>query len=223
MRTVKATVDLRPLLGRLRWWCRYRSVLWWLVGAAALLTATLVWRSEMTKLRAARAGFEDMEWVAVSAHDLAAGVTVTRLDVRMEQRPRAYVPPGALHQASDAIGRIATQGLVAAEALVDSRLAPRDAVAVGGLLGGGERAFAVPSDERTPPVSIGMPVELFGVSAQIDTADAPAVLLSGGRVVSTRDRSVVVAVPSANAPAVAGALAARRVVLAVSAAPLPPR
>jgi Flp pilus assembly protein CpaB len=214
----------RPMkqLVRLRWFCRSRPVLWWVACAAAVVGAGWVWHQQVTALADQRAQLVRLEAVTVAVHPLVPGSVISLGDVRVEQRPAAFVPPGALSEPNAALGQVVREPIMANEALLPSRLAGPGATGVEALLRPGERAVSVPADDRTPPVQEGTQVDLIGTDATNGDAGTTTMLVEGARVIGVQDRAVVVAVPSAVLAAVAEAVAHRTVVVAVSAGnPLP--
>lgn len=83
--------------------------------------------------------------VVVAAADLSRGATLDEGSVATSTVPRSLVPPGALTQASRAIGRVVLTDLAAGEVVTATRLASPSAGPVAALVPPGEQAFVVPT------------------------------------------------------------------------------
>jgi Flp pilus assembly protein CpaB len=83
--------------------------------------------------------------VVVAGTAVTRGATVRPDQLRVVRMPRAYAPPGAFHDISQAAGRVALAALAPGEAVTDTRLARVRAGPVASLTPEGLRAFAVPS------------------------------------------------------------------------------
>ena len=187
----------RPALRRAR-----RSILlrWALVAASAGAIAV-----EGARIGAA-ADAERASWgtsvdVVVVRRAVAAGDTIRSGDVEVDAWPAALVPDDALRAVPD--GAMASAALVPGEALVARRVAPAGMGPVAARVPEGWRAVAVPTSSSglgpaAPPLAVGDRVDLL----------APAPVAVDAVVVAVDDSSVAVAVPAADAPAVADALAA---------------
>jgi Flp pilus assembly protein CpaB len=207
-------------LVRLRWFCRSRPVLWWLACVVTLSGAAVVWTRQIEALAGQRERLVQAVPVVVAVHDLSPGEVITAADARVEPRPSAFVPAGAVSTVTDAVGQVVREPIVAGEVVVGARLANRGATGVEALLRPTERAVAVTADERTPPMEVGSFVDLIAAdSAATSSASTATVLVDGARVVGVRDKSVVVAVPADDLSQVASAVARRSVVLALSGTP----
>jgi len=84
-------------------------------GLAVLLLAV--------SLRPASADLVD---VVVASADLPAGSTLTEQDLAVDAMPADYVPPGALTDLADALGRMIASGIATGEPLTNSRLVTTD-------------------------------------------------------------------------------------------------
>ncbi|HKY51317.1 MAG TPA: RcpC/CpaB family pilus assembly protein [Candidatus Limnocylindria bacterium] len=83
--------------------------------------------------------------VVVAAHDIPATRALTALDVEVRSVPPEALPPGALADAADVIGRIPLAPLWRGQAFVGHALADEAPVFQTGLsLSPGERAIAIP-------------------------------------------------------------------------------
>jgi flagella basal body P-ring formation protein FlgA len=72
--------------------------------------------------------------VAVATRELLSHTVVTAADVRVERRPYDRVPPGALHDARDAIGKEVTRSVAPSEPLTAATVAAPRAVRRGGVV-----------------------------------------------------------------------------------------
>jgi Flp pilus assembly protein CpaB len=85
--------------------------------------------------------------VVVAARDLTRGTVLADGDVRVEQVPSAFAPPGALRSLEGSVGRTLVSDLATGEAVTRTRVG----------LEGGPVAALVPSGLRAFPVTAGMP------------------------------------------------------------------
>ena len=139
--------------------------------------------------------------VVVVRRAVAAGDTIRGGDVEVDAWPAALVPDDALQAVPDAA--VASAALVPGEALVASRVAPAGMGPVAARVPDGWRAVAVP----TSASGLGPPAPPLVVGDRVDLL-APAPVAVDAVVVAVDDSSVTVAVPAADAPAIADALAA---------------
>ena len=68
----------------------------------------------------------DLVDVIVASADLPAGSTLTEQDLAVDAIPADYVPPGAVTDPADALGRIIASGIATGEPLTRSRLMTND-------------------------------------------------------------------------------------------------
>ena len=101
--------------------------------------------------------------VLVATHDLPLGVTVSADDVRVDRRPDAYVPRGALTSGEAAVGRVLAAPVVAGEALTPAR-----------FRGPGQLA-ALPAGSLAVSLPVGDP----SIVSTLRPADLVAVLVTG--------------------------------------------
>lgn len=203
---------LRPLLQ-----LRRHPRLWWACVAVLAVAAGTTVSTAVGAADDARAGWGSTRRVAVLAHDLPAGHRLTPDDVRLEDRPVALIPDGALAEVPpDAT--LASLG-VRDEVLVEERLAPAGMSSLAASLPHGTRAVAVPVEPGfAPPVEVGDAVDLLVTVAPEVAGDGPPgfVLAEAAPVVAVDDAAVTVAVPPDTAPKVAVALSTGAVTLALT-------
>jgi hypothetical protein len=191
-----------------------------LVGLLALATVVAV-VSLVGSAAAARRRWGDTRPVAVATRDLAIGDPVAG---EVRRLPAALVPRGAL--AVPPAGAVVRQPIAAGEALVPARLAPHGLTGAAALVPPGSRAVAVPlAPVAAPPLAVGDVVDLVAVlpAAGEDSpvggegrggGSEPAFpLVEGALVVDVGDDDASVAVPEADVPRVAYALAQGAVVI----------
>jgi Flp pilus assembly protein CpaB len=139
-----------------RWSLRSKLLLV-LALLAGLGSFSLV-RGYAAELEALRPSTGDPVPMVVAATDLARGTVLTEEDLRVEQVPSTYAPPGALGAAEDAVGATLVADLAEGEALTRTRIGTAGGP-VASLLPSGLRAFVVPS---------GMPDGVLGVGDRVD-------------------------------------------------------
>jgi SAF domain-containing protein len=207
-----------------------------LVGFVALATGLTV-VSLVRSAEAARLRWGETRPVAVATHDLAIGDPLGAGAAEVRRLPAALVPAGAL--SAPPVGALVRQPIAAGEALVGSRLAPGGLTGAAALVPPGSRAVAVPlAPVPAPPLAVGDLVDLLAVVAPASggVAGAGGGGESGGDggeggaepafplvetvpVVDVGEETASVAVPEADAPRVAYALAQGAVVLTLAGAP----
>lgn len=210
--------------GRLARALRRSSVAWW-TGAVALglVTASVV-STNMSRASQAAQGWGTQEWVWVMRRSVPAGATVETGDVARERRPARVIPQGALDGSASPIGEASRVALVPGEVVLTARLAGRGAAGLAALVGPGQRAISMRSDESTPTVRPGDRVDVIATFDVGDGAGADAesgpnapsfAVATNAEVVMVSARAVTLAVTSREAPRVAFALARAAVTLAV--------
>lgn len=202
----------RPLLG-----LRRHPRAWWLVAAAASLTAGLLASSVVERAEAARRAWGETTAVVVATRDLAPGDRLDAGALTVEERPLATVPTSALTELPR--DRVAAAAIVAGEVVVAERLAGAGLDGAAALLPPGTRAVAIPADPSlTPPVQVGDHVDLVvALAAPAEGSSAPPgfTLVADALVVAVEDTAVTVAVPRDDTSRVAVALGAGAVTLAL--------
>lgn len=206
---------LRPALA-----LRRHPRLWWACVGALALTAGGVVASAVGSAEQARASWAATRTVVVVARDLPAGHRLTGSDLRLEERPVAVVPDGALTELP-ADGTLAAMA-VSGEVLVAARVAPAGLSRLASSLPPGTRAVAVPIEPGlAPPLEVGDAVDLLVTVAAELAGDGPPgfVLARTAPVVAVEDAAVTVAVPPEIAPKVAVALSTGAVTVALTGEP----
>jgi Flp pilus assembly protein CpaB len=169
--------------------------------------------------------------VAVATHDLAVGDPLGADAAEVRSLPAALVPSGAL--SAPPFGALVRQPIAAGEALVAERLAPDGLTGAAALVPPGSRAVAVPlAPVPAPPLVVGDLVDLLavvapasggvadGVTGDVTSGAEPAFpLVETVPVVDVGDETASVAVPEADAPRVAYALAQGAVVVTLAGGP----
>ncbi len=145
----------RPLSRRDRW---HRTVAARVVSA--LLAGASLWLVASALVpRAPDPGVP----VLVATRDLALGQTLGAGDVRLEHRPEAYVPGGALHAVEPATGQVLGGPMLTGEVVTTSRF--RGSGALTGLAPG--------------TLAVSVPVGDPGLLATLHPADLVSVLVAG--------------------------------------------
>ena len=197
---------VRPssVLRRLR---RSIAARWLLVAVAA--GAVAVEASHITaQAEAERDAWGTPVTVAVAARDVDGGEVIRAADVRVEQRPAAVVPDGAVP--APPVGQVATAALVAGEVVVAARVAPAGLSPVAALVPDGWRAVAVPTSSS----GLGAPAPPLAVGDRVDLL-APHTVAEGAVVVAVDEGAVTVAVPAGDVDDVAEATSAAVVTIAL--------
>ena len=119
------------------------------------------------------------------------------------------------------VGAVVRQPILAGEPVAPSRLAPDGLTGVAALVPAGERAVAVAvGPAGVPPLAVGDQVDVVTVMPPGATGDGgsdPAfTLVERATVVAIGEQAVTIAVPDADAPRVAWAVANGAVVLALA-------
>lgn len=149
--------------------------------------------------------------VLVATHDLPLGATVSGDDVRLDRRPEAYVPRGALTSPDAAVGRVLGAAVGAGEPLTPTRLRGPGQLA---NQPAGSMAVSVPVGDPSIVSSL-RPADLVAVlvvgsgetvvaSAPVLATDIPSTGTLGGS--TTAGAHVWLALTAAEARAVAVAL-----------------
>jgi Flp pilus assembly protein CpaB len=83
--------------------------------------------------------------VVMAAQPVERGSVLAPSQLRLEEMPQAYAPPGVIGEISKAAGRVALSDLAPGEVVTETRLARVRAGPVASLVPEGLRAFAVPT------------------------------------------------------------------------------
>jgi Flp pilus assembly protein CpaB len=203
----------RPRIGLL---LRRDPRLWWVVVLASAAATGLSVSHVLSTAEATRRAWGSTEPVLVVRHDLAAGGTVSALDVELVDYPAGLAPADALDELPD--GAVTRVDLSAGEPLLPRRLAGHDLSPVAAVLPSGTRAVAIPTEPGTaPPLAAGDRVDVLVVVAAEVAGDGPPgfAIATDALVVSVDDDAVTVAVERDEAPRVAAALGLGAVTLAL--------
>jgi len=100
--------------------------------------------------------------VAVTTGDLARGVLLGAGEVRVEQIPSAYTPPGELRQVGDAVGRTTVAPIAPSEPLTVTRLG-RGAGPIASQVPAGLRAVVMPTNLPKGFVRAGERVDVLAI------------------------------------------------------------
>jgi pilus assembly protein CpaB len=126
-------------------------VAWLIVGVVAIVTARVVAGDLAALHRRARSLGPD-EPVLLAARELPLGAQLTPSDVRAVTRPRATVPPDAVRDVRDVVGRTVGTGLARDDVVRAVHLAPADRPGIDGVVPIGRRAIHVAlKDGFSPP------------------------------------------------------------------------
>lgn len=204
---------------RRRWraWRRRSSFGWWVAAAALALLTALVVRTSLAAASAGAARYGSLRTVPVVVAPVSAGAAVPAAAVVLEERPGRTIPSGGGGPATAWAGRTALVPLVPGEVLLASKLAPEGLRGPAALLPDGDRALAVPGGPGgRPPVATGDRVDVLVTVA--DQGGQSFVVVAGALVLAVDDGAdtVTVAVPAADAPALASAIATGGVTLALT-------
>jgi pilus assembly protein CpaB len=199
---------------------RRSPVLWWTVAAVLALVTASSLRSSFDRAAAAEARFGVLRPVLVVARPVGVGEVVEAGDVRLEPRPLALLPEGAVSGSAVVAGRVAVADLVPGEVVVSARLAPGGRRGAAALLPPGQRALAVPGGAGRPPLRPGDRVDVLatGGDGDGDGGSDTLVVVTDATVLDVDDQRdlVTIAVAPDEAPLVASAVATATVTLALS-------
>ena len=198
----------RPLRARLR----KPSIILTAAALLALVTGSAVFRF----LSAAEAGarrFGDPVEVAVARAPLDPGTDVTAAQVDMRLFPSSAVPAGALH--SSPVGRVVRRPVGSGEMLVAADLAGPGTSPLAGAIPHGRVAMAFGVPDAALRLRPGDVVDLMSVPAAGADGEGFAIASTGAIVLAVDHAAVTVAIPIADASAVASAVVAGVVVPAL--------
>jgi Flp pilus assembly protein CpaB len=115
-------------------------------------------RGYAAKLEALRPAVGAPVPVVVAAQALTRGTTLSSGDVRIEQVPSAFAPPGAIRSLEGSVGRTLVSDLAQGEAVTQTRVGVR----------GGPVASLVPPGLRAFPVPAGIPSGTVRAGDRVD-------------------------------------------------------
>jgi Flp pilus assembly protein CpaB len=162
---------------------------WTIVVVVATVTARVVANDLATLHRRARTLGPDVH-VLLAARALPLGATLTPSDLHVVVRPAATVPPDAMRDSPDAIGRVVAVDLARDDLVRAVHLAPRERTGLDGIVPMGRRAVHIPIRDGFRP-AVGAVVDLLAafdpalsVAGSGNTATAVA---RGARVLAVDD------------------------------------
>ena len=146
--------------------------------------------------------------MVVAAHDIPPGATIEAADIRIEPRPVAVVPSGALTETP--VGEVASAAILEGEPVVESRVAGH------GMIPTGSIGIAVPLDSGTLSLAIGDRVEVLA-TFDPDTIDGnPTIVVAPlAIVIDVRDAAVTLSLAQSDGERVAFALSTAAVTVAL--------
>lgn len=149
----------RPVMLRRRWPLASKV----LIALAVLLAglAFLVVRGYQDRVEALHPEVGPPVGTVTAATDLARGTLLSQDMLHTSSVPEAFVPPGAVSDASSLVGRVLTADVEAGEVLTRSRLAEPRVGPVAALVPEGLRAVVVPSGVPPGTLRAGDRVEVY--------------------------------------------------------------
>jgi pilus assembly protein CpaB len=137
----------------------------------ALLTVRLV-AGDLSALHRGARAFGARRAVVVARVDLELGTRVRNGDLRVAQLPAASVPPGALAQRDDAVGRVVAVPVLAGAAVAERALAPHRRDGLAGIVVPGRRAVRVTTADGLRP----NPGSVVDILATLDSREVGGTL-----------------------------------------------
>lgn len=207
----------RPPVGRPRLRLRRRPTLFWLATfVLAAATGLFVARS-VGKATAEAARWGVLRPTLVASADLEPGAALGPGDARVEHRPAALVPAGALEGPAE--GQTVAAGIAAGEPVLSSRLAPAGLSATAAALPEGTVGIAVPTGPGALALEPGDAVDvLVTFDPDLAAGSEPTIIVARAAVVvRVAEEAVTLAVGEREAPRVAFALTAGVMTLVLSA------
>jgi len=199
--------------GRIHSWRRRHPLLSGAAAVALTVVTAITLVQAFARADAARRAWGTTEPVLVARRHLSTGDEIEAADVAVRAWPVGLLPDGAVTGTVDAVvGRTVVARIEPGEVVVTSRLAPDGLHGVAALVPLGWRAIAIPTGAGTVALAVGDRVDLV---AAVDESRPAAVLASDALVVDVSEQAITVAVPAADAPAVAFGVAAGTVLPAL--------
>ncbi len=185
-------VTIRRVIARRPW-------LYWIVVAAAALGIAATVHDELDDLRHARGSWGATRPVLMATDPIAPGAPLT---VAVRDLPVAMVPDGALRGSPQEVATaVARQHIGAGEIVTEIDIAP----------GGGPLAL-LPAGWLAVPVFESVPSGA-AIGDQVQPVSDGFVVSTEGLVIGTVDEALLIAVPTPDAPVLAGAAAAGAITL----------
>ncbi|MCD9623782.1 SAF domain-containing protein [Rhabdothermincola salaria] len=188
---------------------RRRPLIRWAATVVAALVAGALAAGAVARADAARAAYGTLREVPVALRSLAVGDVVGPADVEIRALPEVMVPEGV---AEDPLGRAVGDAIVAGEVVLDARLAGWG-TGPAARLEPGQRALAVPVDDRSLVLQIGDRVDVL--APEVGSTTGARRVARGAEVLAVDALTVTVAVDASAAPAVGRAVLDGAVVLAL--------
>jgi Flp pilus assembly protein CpaB len=165
---------------------------WLATVVVALMTARVV-AGDLATLHRRAATLGPQRRVVLAARSLDVGQTVTAHDLMTEMRYAKEIPPEAITDTRDAVGRVVAVPLLAHAVVFAQHLAPTDRSGIDGIVPEGERAVHVtPADGFRPPrgAIVDVLAAFDPTAVVVDGArDSAVIVASGARVVAVDDRA----------------------------------
>ena len=221
---------------------RRRPIVYWTVTALVTIATALAIGGLTARAEHAAARFGGLRPVVIVVRPVGEGDAIAAADVRIERRPRSFVPDGALD--SPPVGQSVLSALYPGEVLLGDRLAPSGLHGVAARLPAGTVGLAVPGGRAGLRVELGDLVDVLATTGVVAAAPSPApvvggggpaaptsapptpgatggdgatrIVASGAKVVDVSEETVTVAVRETEAPLVATALTQATITLALS-------
>ncbi len=162
---------------------------WTIVVVVAIVTARVVAVDLATLHRRARTLGPDVH-VLLAARDLPLGATLTRSDMHVVVRPAATIPPDAMRDSGDAVGRVVAIDLARDDLVRAVHLAPRARTGLDGIVPMGRRAVHIPVRDGFRPEAGAVVDVLAAFDPTLGVAGAPntaTTVARGARVLAVDD------------------------------------
>ncbi|MBW3641515.1 MAG: hypothetical protein KY447_01210 [Actinobacteria bacterium] len=207
----------RPTVGRMRFRLARRPSLFWLAALVLAVATGLSVARFVGDARAEAARWGKVRPTLVATVDLEPGAVLGPGDARVEARPLALVPSGALAGQSE--GQTVVDAIAEGEPVLATRLAPAGSSALAAALPAGTVGIAVPTGAGALALTPGDAVDVL-VTVHPDSlgSDEPTFPVARSAVVvEVGEEAVTLAVSDTEAPRVAFALTAGVVTLVLTA------
>jgi Flp pilus assembly protein CpaB len=161
---------------------------WTIVVVVAIVTARVVANDLGTLHRRARTLGPDVR-VLLAARALPLGATLTASDLHVVVRPEATVPPDAMRDSHDTVGRVVAIDLARDDVVRAAHLAPRERTGLDGILPMGRRAVHIPVRDGFRP-AVGAVVDVlaaFDPALSVASRNTATTVARGARVLAVGD------------------------------------
>lgn len=193
-------------------------------AAVAILAGFTAWTVAglVDRAGAQAARYGHLRSVVTATRAVEAGAVLRTADVTVRSVPAAFLPDGAVGEASAAVGRTVVVPLFRGAAVVRANLAPDGLQGVAALLPAGARAVAVPTGAASVAVRRGDRVDVLATFDPPAPGEDPTFAVAeSALVVDVGAESATVAVGSEEAKRVAFAMASGTITVALAAAVRP--